>query len=192
MKLLLVEDSEQYQEVAIKALKGHDLLFAETYEQAQALVRTEEFDGVLADLFFPAKTDWKRKYLPQLKAYKYRCELEIEEGCFAPVEWSQRAKEASQLLIDFDALPEQPSGLGLAEWLSDEPLPLVIISQGERYVGELAVVRQALRQVREFILITHSADPLPVLLLYQGIKPVDKTSPQIWQDAVKELRARTL
>lgn len=60
MKILVIDDGPLHQESARQTLKGHELVIAQTYDEAHRLlngdgdVRRQSFDAVLSDLLMPA------------------------------------------------------------------------------------------------------------------------------------------
>lgn len=57
MKLLIIDDKEEYLKVAIDTLGNeNEIVTASTYEEA--IEKLEGVDGVITDLFFPSSIDW--------------------------------------------------------------------------------------------------------------------------------------
>lgn len=88
-------------------------------------------------------------------------------------------------LEEYRGLKENPAGLGIASYCLEHSTPFVTVSQGERHEGNLAIVRKAVQEIKEFKGVSN--DFLMYALLYGGGE-VDKKKPQVWEDAVKYVK----
>ncbi|MES2203531.1 MAG: hypothetical protein V4474_04390 [Patescibacteria group bacterium] len=153
-KLLIVEDSEEFAERARKALWNTSLfpLFASSYEEAlDALEHGAEFQGRRIEVHA------------------------VISDLFFP-----SATDWCKELFHGRILKENPSGLAIAKWCHEHRMPYILVSQGDRHKGELAILREPLKYMPFAGL---DGDVLPKLLV-RGGSQVDKNDPCIWLEAV--------
>ena len=161
MKLLVIDDTPAYLEVAAAALGEYEISFVSSYEAAAQAIESEKFHGVISDLFFPSNTDWAefvRTNLTTLSEYKT----------------DERSSLREKLSIT-----ENPAGLGIALLCKSRGIPFIIITDGSRHKGNFGELRNALIATG---FITGGWDPLPKLVLYGNGQ--DKTRPEPWRTSL--------
>lgn len=165
MKILIIDDNEEYLKVAIKTLGNENgIVTATTYEEA--LGKIEGVEGVITDLFFPSLIDWTKfiKNLSSLSQYDKKY-----------IEFLSKTHELT--------IKENPSGIGIALLCKDKGIPFVILSEGDRHSGSLGAVRYSLIATG---LITGSWDPLFYLLANHG-EGINKSDAKSWIYAMRDL-----
>jgi len=177
MRILIIEDNPLYRGIAAKSLSGNELVFATNYSEALACMRASAkgtapaLDGVISDLFFPATADTPTgengdRLIQVLE--KARREAEYWPEHQVP---ERSLAECGELLA--------PLGLQVFQqtWMYDRPLPIVILSQGDRHAKALGFVRFALENLGVEIL---------ELFVRQGVN-CDKADSDDWEEAVSML-----
>lgn len=165
MKILIIDDEEEYLKVAIETLgEKNEIVTATTYEEASEKI--EEVDGVITDLFFPSIIDWAEfiRGLPPLPHYDRKY-----------IEFLSKTYDLN--------IKENPSGIGIALLCKDKGIPFVILSEGDRHSGSLGAVRYSLIATG---LITDSWDPLFYLLANHG-EGINKRDAKSWLYAIRDL-----
>ncbi|MDO8740526.1 MAG: hypothetical protein Q7J54_03040 [Candidatus Woesearchaeota archaeon] len=89
-----------------------------------------------------------------------------------------------QRTSEYQGLQENPAGLGIASYCLKNQVPFGIISQGERHRGNLAIVRQAVQEVKEFRNVNNDFLPYVLFCSSDSNGEMDKRNPQIWRDAI--------
>ena len=194
LNILVVEDTPEFLEVSKKVYGADDKIvarYASTYEEAVEQTHQERPDGMITDLFFPSQISWVDRVYQEIKSNIQR---EIDD-------FKKDQKSDYILLKDFRKLSENPSGLGILQYCLERKIPLVVLSQGERHKGDLAVVRRASRYISALSNAAEWADdPLPQFMLYRGMlseevsrearkvlqegMAIDKGHGFTWQDAI--------
>lgn len=189
MKILVVED--KFVTVAKNALaqSGYEIVFAEDYETALAVLNAGGVDCVLTDLFFPGERDWGEYWQPALarNAEYVKCHKAFWEGEAPPREHVSHPAFwfPSMYLLKM----ENPSGLGILLECHRRKIPCLIISDtasGGRHSKSLGAVRCTMTYLEEFNFETEGThDPLPKYLFKEN--SVDKNDPNVWIEALAQL-----
>jgi CheY-like chemotaxis protein len=198
--ILVIEDNATYQEVAKKVLGSDKVIYTSTLSEAKTILRNLPVDAVISDLFFPEDEnngdEVKKSFIAEVnknsEIQKAELETKLAEDEFA----YDYSESIDQTNFDFAKLDESPSGLEIACLCIDKEIPFIIVSQGERHSGNLAVVRSAAQVMTRLKIMTQpfpgqplevSTDPLPDMLLYGGDE-VDKAKEKTWIDALSAVK----
>lgn len=88
-------------------------------------------------------------------------------------------------------LDENPSGLAIAEAYINKGVAVAMLSQGDRHIGNMNIVRNAVNNDKVLTQLAEKKyDPLPNLLANAGLGPLDKATPIAWQLGAKVLYER--
>jgi CheY-like chemotaxis protein len=164
MKLLIIDDKNEYLKAAIDTLRtDNEIVTATTYEEA--LKKLEGVEGVITDLFFPSSIDWM-KFVKSLTPLP-QCDKRY-------LEFLSKTQEC---------IKENPSGIGIALLCKNKGIPFVILSEGDRHSGSLGAVRHALIATG---FITGGWDPLFYLLANHG-DGINKREGKSWLYALRDI-----
>lgn len=209
MKVLVVEDKRENVEVArsvYHAMEGIEAEFAMTFREGIKRLEEENFDSVVIDLFIPEDSNDSSEAGEQLLK-----RLQDDHGTIARLEeivWEgfeelskekkeqyretyrkisqerveKYSAELKQLNSRLENMKEYPLGLLIAEYCIKQRIPFIMVSEGHRHQGNLAIVRHAV-QSDKLGQAAYQADFLPEVLLYRG-GDVNKSDPQVWKDAL--------
>lgn len=172
MRILVIEDNKQYQEVAQKSLSDHDIVFAETFVEAIQILKDDEngaINGIICDLFFPHDEYDKigkngRRLVDFIE--KHRQDPNFHDYHPTP---PMTIKETGEELA--------PLGLQVLRAMP-QPLPLVFFTQGDRHHGAFGFVRT--------VLFSHLGLEYLGLFVNDG-GDCDKCNPKQWRSAVAML-----
>ncbi len=192
LEILVVEDNQEFIEVAKKAYEymGVKAAYASTYEDAISYLETHKIDVVVSDLFFPAKTDFRKTLLEEAKIG-----LQQRIGWFIEKSWDKYIEKEKTFFekyeLRFSEFKEIPSGLEIARYCSKKEIPFCIASQGDRHGGDIAIVRQfikfmpyLLKDINNDAIHKFSSDPFPDISVYDAGQ-VHKLIPDTWIDCIK-------
>jgi len=197
LEILVIEDDQNFINVAKNTYMNDTNInpkFASTYEEAIQYLNDLKIDGVVSDLFFPSKIDWKNEFLGEFKEELDRVISYFYNKCSSEEEKQRMKKEYIDHNVknfeDFKNLDENPSGLGIMQYCNKNKIPYVIASQGERHRGKLGIVRRAVQYMKSFKK-SKDDDPLARVLIealpkssFEYNIETDKGNKETWIDAL--------
>lgn len=188
--VVVVEDSPEWIKVAKSVFDNEpiNVVYASTYEDAMSKIEELKEKGikfkVVTDLFFPSEINFVERLLPMVKENiekeKAKIREMIEKAQGLPIARFYRGllREFDEIPGEFEHLNENPSGLGIIDYCLNNKVPVLVLSQGNRHKGNLAIVRSAVGNPR----ILGTGLRLTDLLFRRD--GVDKRDPAVWWDAV--------
>ena len=187
LELLVIEDNTKFLEVAKKAYGENDIYVAHyvsTYEDAIDYLDTHKVDVVISDLFFPARTDFRKTLVKEIEL-GLQAMLEKGKKFYKTIGYDEE-KITRDYHRQFEDLTEIPSGLEIARYCSKKDIPFCLASQGDRHGGDLAIVRATMRGIESQWLTDlkiSKEDPFPDISVYDA-GDVDKSKERTWIDAI--------
>jgi len=165
MKILVVEDSAQYQEAALSGLSSHEVTCATDLEEAIALLDSQQFDTVITDMFFPESREEEfgpisRKIMDEINSKK----------------WDKKGMSSDWKPKELDKTA--PLGLAVIARACEKGMPVAFFSDADRHDGALGYVRYAL-ETSEGCITTFSVN------YGEKRRSWNKSKPKYWALAVK-------
>ena len=185
-KILIIEDTSDYSDVALKVLATEEVSLATDYDEAIALLGKNRYDIVLSDLFFPENSQVRgskaQVVLVKLREWVNKWVDDDYEGKRVRAKnpkYSLDHAIIEMISIMDNATENTALGLLIAEHCVVNKIPFSIVSQGDRHKGPLAAIRNSMAHCYQV------GDIFPTLLCLHGDQ-VDKNSPDTWLKAVEE------
>ena len=181
MRILIVEDTAEFREIANQSLaENHEIVFATTLEEAKILLQ-ENWDLVITDLFFPESKEENSGEIGK----KLHEGLNLGQRLEKAMNEERRQIPLSNAYItpgnkgSFEKYP--PLGLHIFGLAISNGIRAIICSQGDRHHGSFSAVRWATIEI--------IANKSKVFVERFGMVcdgcHVDKRNPQTWLNALE-------